>query len=1052
MNAAPLTSSIRYETLSSQAFVETDLPNCTAPVLGLEYLGMRLRSILATFLLLIPTGCGDTSRSLTSGAPSDVTEAYKSSKTQESTPDATVVSAFFQATAAKDWDRASELSKAVLIERPDDSEALFAVAEVAFHNGDASLAIELVKRACSIESYSDDQHIRQCVLAMLDQGLLYDAIEVLETVVTIRPDHHVFRRQLIDFYAMAERPEKASPHRRVLVQQRKFDLLLLMDQVAARPRELEEDTIEVLLKRNPADLRPLLAKAKRKYDQRRDAAATRMLSRIIEHNPTFAPAYALAIGTIARSGNLESVVTFAKQTPSDVNGYAMYWAALGDWAVNQSMFAHAARCYWQGTRRDANHTECWMKLKTSLQQISDGEDLTLSKMIPIVEKRATLLNSLDQKAREFSSAEVKSQKQALAIAQTLHRLGRDWECEAWAAIALTLSKDKVRSTAGFRNSVAASLRRKTPWQSTEGHPELELDLRDFPALDITRTVDQPSSLKSLTRANSSSGSAITKTGLKLNNEAHTRGLNFYGYTSKEIDQPGFMLHHTLGCGGGTLDYDLDGWSDVYFAAAGGTPKLTDSEGNSLFRNVGGTFTETTGPSGVDDRGFGQGIAIGDCNEDGFPDILVLNFGSNVLYVNQGDGTFSDQSSRWLGKQNGDSWSSSGAIADLNGDSLADIVALRYCTGDDLTTHKCFTKRINAAPSCSPMLFPAENDLFAVGRPEGGFESLDSDVALQPEIPGRGLGLVVGALDDIEGVDIFVTNDITNNHYWSKPQRADSDQILHELAMTRGLAGDALAAAQGSMGIAIGDFDQDGLFDLFVTNFADESNVLHRHRGDLFWVDDTNRFDLSSTSFRLVAFGTQMIDLDNDGQLEIVVSNGHVQILSPSGTRADYAQPFQVYKLNQQGKCQSIGSMMESEYIQSDHVGRALWTIDADRNGKPDVLVTHQTEPVALLINKSSDQHDWVEIQLVGTASSRDAIGAVVQLQYRDRTWKQPLVSGNGFQCSNERLLHFGLGDMPASDCVVTVTWPNGDVERFRLPDINRRWILIQRSANAFELN
>ena len=418
-----------------------------------------------------------------------------------------------------------------------------------------------------------------------------------------------------------------------------------------------------------------------------------------------------------------------------------------------------------------------------------------------------------------------------------------------------------------------------------------------------------------------------------------------------------MLHHTLGCGGGVLDYDLDGWSDVYFAAAGGTPRLNDSQSNGLFRNRDGVFSETTTMTGSGDTGFGQGIAVGDVNEDGFPDLVVLNFGRNVLYVNQGDGTFENASDRWFGSESKSSWSTSGAIMDLNGDRLADLVSL-----------------------------------------DGRLLNRTSTIAAAPDITGRGLGIVAGSLDDHDGIDVLIANDMTNNHYWSTATDTKSTYQMHELAMTRGLASDAQGSAQGSMGIAVGDMDRDGRFDLFVTNFADESNVMHRYRGHHSWVDDTNRLGLASNSFPLVAFGTQMVDLDNDGRLEIVVTNGHVQILSPSGVRADYEQPFQVYEQNSQGKYHLVSPSMQEAYVSSLHVGRALWTIDADRDGLTDLFVTHQTEPVALLMNQSAQQQSWVEFQLVGTSSSRDAIGATVELRCGDEVWKKPLTSGDGYLC------------------------------------------------------
>ncbi len=983
-------------------------------------------------MLSLSIGCGD------------IRSPLSDTSTSDARLDSSAYSLLSKAASEGRWADASQWSSAALIERPDDPDVLFLVAKVAYHSDDPSLSIELLMTACSLESYADDTHVHQAVVALLSMGRLYDSIELLENTVRLRPDHHVFRRQLVDFYAMAERPEIAAPHQRVLVQQRKFDLPLLINLAAAGPRTLEEDSVELLVERNPNDLRPLLAKAKRHFDQRDDDAVVSLLTRIIAHHPGFAPAHALAISTISRSGDLDTIITVAAQTPADVDQYVRYWIALGDWASGKAVNEVAARCYWEATRRDANNSECWMKLRTSLQRLAENHsEFDLETAIEHVQTRASLLNRLDQQRREFMVAQADSQRLAVGIAKTLTQLGRPWEAEAWAAIALTLTRDPFDDAAEYRNSVVATLRRNTPWQVIEGHPELKLDFSQLELPEMVRDADEMGATALLPSSLQLSDPPQSKTKLKLINQAAERGIEFFGFTHPHLDQPGFMLHHTLGCGGGVLDYDLDGWSDVYFAAAGGTPRLNDSQSNALFRNLGGMFSETTTMTGTGDTGFGQGIAVGDVNEDGFPDLVVLNFGRNVLYVNQGDGTFENATDRWLGAQADMAWSTSGAIADFNGDSRADLIFLNYCQGPQLTTHRCVAKQFDDAPSCSPMTFSADADVFRLGNCEGNFQLQEENVAAEPEIIGRGLGIVAGALDDDNGIDVFVANDMTNNHYWSAATDTQTAYRMHELAMTRGLAGDARGSAQGSMGIAVGDLDHDGRFDLFVTNFADESNVLHRYRGHHSWVDDTNRLGLAPSSFPLVAFGTQMVDLNNDGRLEIVVTNGHVQILSPDGVRADYEQPFQVYEQSPQGKFQLVSPMMQGSYVNSLHVGRALWTMDADRDGMTDLFVTHQTEPVALLMNQSAERQSWVEFQLVGTSSSRDAIGSTVELRCGDQVWEKPLTSGDGYLCSNERLLRFGLNDLQQSDCTVTIRWPSGKIQSHGDLAANTRWLIVE---------
>ena len=685
-----------------------------------------------------------------------------------------------------------------------------------------------------------------------------------------------------------------------------------------------------------------------------------------------------------------------------------YWLALGDWSRAKGYTAAAARAYWEAARRDADVMESWSKLSTALKQLqSTGTDLPLA-MVESVERRASQLSAFNQSKHRFERTGRISRAIVVDIVRTLRDLGRLWEAEAWASLALTLPEDDAVQTELVRAEIVAMLRQETPWQLTDQHPEFQVDLThlDLPPISGVASVVASSDHPNAGRGDASQ--SVEATNLSLINEAQARGLTFFGYTSDHLDQPGIMLFETLGCGGGTIDYDLDGWSDLYLIAAGGTPPKKDSAANALMRNLAGKFSDVTTGSAAGDTGFGQGVAVGDVNEDGFPDLLVLNYGPNSLWVNNGDGTFSDASERL--ENNGDVWSTSAAIADLDGDAISDLVIVNYCAGLEPITFTCPMKDTGVLNSCTPMTFPAASDVFLQGSRSGILHDRTDAWEAKPSVVGRGLGVVAGALDGNPGVDVLIANDMTNNHYWSRSP-AEDRFALSESATLRGLGGDDHSLAQGSMGIASGDLDGDGDVDFYVTNFYQEYNTYHEQRDVGIWQDQTSTLQLSAPTLPLVGFGTEAVDLDNDGSLELIVTNGHVDMFSRDGEKSVYEHPMQIFRRNTSGTFDSIAESLSGEYLSTPHVGRALWTIDADRDGRTDFAVTHQTEPVALLVNRSQESGNWIAITLRGRACSRDAIGATVEVTVGDQHYVTALTSGDGYLCSNERILRFGLGEV-----------------------------------------
>ncbi|WP_236624638.1 FG-GAP-like repeat-containing protein [Rhodopirellula sp. SWK7] len=931
------------------------------------------------------------------------------------------------------------MSNAALTQHPGDADAISLVAHVAQEIGKFDMAADLMVDACNAESLGDLSRLQQATDALLQVGRIYDCMDLLEKSLEVHPMQHQTRKMFFEMCWGTENRVRAIPHGRLLVRQRQFDFRILLSLSYSESGTDKLESFVEMVKRHPQDKRPLVAEAKLLFDQGKFEQAAIVLRRVLKAHPEHLPAVAL-LGQVlvATQGDSEFVALIA-DAPERIKEYPGYWLAVGDWCWAEQLDEQAVRAYWAATSRDADCKEAWVKLASSLQQLDKAELGLEQASIEAVQNRVTLLT-------QFSNATTQvryrpSQANAIEVAEILQSLGRLWEAEAWVSIARQLPPDKFVSVGKVRQSIIASTGQKVPWQVVEGHPELKIDLSDLP---LPRVASHP------TFAEHRSGATIRRTRkpshIVLSNEASERALVFFGRTGENLDRPGIPIYQTLGCGGGAIDFDLDGWCDLYLAAAGGVPPHRDSQPNAIWRNQNGRFIDVTHHAGAGDTGFGQGIAVGDINEDGFPDVIALNYGPNALFINNGDGTFANASVQMEQRDRGLDWSSSGAIADLNQDGLADVVILSY--GDGLEPVNKICRDGSLEKACGPLSFKASPDRFLQNN--GVDRLVDRTRAWEtPSNLGRGLGVVIGSFDQSTGADVLIANDQSANHYWSRSNRTES--AFRESAIVKGLGSSHGAPYQGSMGIAADDFDRDGDFDFYITNFDKECNTFHEQVGGDVWRDQTVALKLYSPALTVVGFGTQAVDLDNDGFLEIIVSNGHVDAAYPGDGSAPHAQLMQVFQRDAAGGFESIGDSIGGGYLSSSHVGRALWTLDVNRDGLTDLAVTHQTERAAILVNHTEGAGNWIALQLSGCHCSRDAIGAIVEVRSGDQRWLKAQTSGDGYFCSNERVLRIGLGDLD-EDCDVTVRWPNGQRQHYPQLKANAHWLLVECDRVAFEMS
>ncbi|MBX6316097.1 MAG: CRTAC1 family protein, partial [Isosphaeraceae bacterium] len=479
---------------------------------------------------------------------------------------------------------------------------------------------------------------------------------------------------------------------------------------------------------------------------------------------------------------------------------------------------------------------------------------------------------------------------------------------------------------------------------------------------------------------------------------------------------------TMGGGIGLLDYDGDGWLDVY-AVQGGrlVPEVSSptAAGDRLFRNRGdGTFEDVTTAAGLigADHRFGHGVAVGDYDNDGDPDLFLTRLDAYRLYRNRGDGTFEDVTTA-AGLGGPRDWPTSAAFADFDHDGDLDLYVCHYAVWD--VHHPRLCQRPDGTPSyCPPRAVePTQDRLF---RNDGGrFVDVTAGSAIAGEA-GRGLGVVAADLDGDGRIDFFVANDSSANYLFLNHGGGRFEEVGHEAGVACGAEG----GYQAGMGVACGDLDGDGRLDLAVTNFFGESTTLYHNLGRGLFVDRTAASGLAAATRHLLGFGTAFLDANNDGQLDLLTVNGHVIDGRPD---FPYQMPAQLLAGVGRGRLADVSEQAGAAF-RTPRLGRGLAVGDLDNDGRLDAVAIDQNRPLVYLHNCSRGGH-WIRFQLEGTASNRDGVGAMVTVQAGGRRLVAARFGGGSYQSASDPRLHFGLGGADRVD-QIEVAWPSGRLDRF----------------------
>ena len=489
-----------------------------------------------------------------------------------------------------------------------------------------------------------------------------------------------------------------------------------------------------------------------------------------------------------------------------------------------------------------------------------------------------------------------------------------------------------------------------------------------------------------------------------------------------------FLIETMGAGCGWIDYDQNGLFDLYLVNSAATKTYTPNKPprSALYRNNGdGTFTDVTAQAGVGAEGlFGMGVAVGDYDNDGFPDLLVLGYGRCILYHNNGDGTFTDVSKK-AGVENLGRWASSAAWFDYDNDGHLDLVIANYVDWTPESNHYCGDKGPGMRSYCHPGVYHGQAPTLYRNNGDGTFTDVSkaSGVGLKP---GNGLGVVTFDYDNDGWQDIFIANDNMPNFLFHN----NRDGTFTETAYLAGVAVSGDGHSEAGMGVDAADTTGSGYMDLIVTHLDQQLARLYRNLGTLGFEDATFRSKLSYATFKLSGFGTCFLDYDNDGRRDLFIANGHV-LDNVARYRSDvaYAEPKLMLRNTGGGMLENVSGRLGQDLMRP-RVSRGVAAGDFDNDGDVDLLVSNNGGVPQLLRNDGGNTNHWLEILLIGTKSNRDGVGARVKLIAGDLVQYDQRKGGGSYQSAPDPRLHFGLGRQTKVD-TLEIKWPSGMVTRLR---------------------
>lgn len=924
------------------------------------------------------------------------------------------------------WDECQK----VLLLNPNDTRALYVAAHVLHQREKIEQATHVIDRIPTADPEYGLMAHRDSMQWCYSRARLSEAETRAKQILAAHPKDLETIKTLAALLDLQGRRFEASLWAQRLVQLGQVDIQTLVLAVDTVKPVNSDPLVRKLLENYPNATRLRSSFAFGLLFEKKPEEAEKLFRHLIAE-PDPAPTSFLGLGqALIEQERFDAFSEWLVSAPRDtMESLPPYWRMLGLWFQHHEDFENAIYCFTRSVELDPMDYLAIGPLSQCLAANGDNERAM---------RAETLFQRMQLTNRNinYSRDGFRRPEWMLPIADTLRDIGRESESLAWRELCEVDNAGAPDTIAQLRSKRVELATRDAmamrvpalPWKSSELKP-----------LDLSGALANQRLTQETDRMPGGNAGGQVPFSLHWEDVASSLGIEFQYRNGDDPKTLGMQTYQSNGAGAGAIDFDRDGWPDLYVLQGGGDPRIPSSNAPSaLFRNRSGRrFDEVAGKASATNIAYGQGIAVGDWDQDGFADMLILNFGENRLMKNMGDGTFEHVTVPAMQRDvlNSPVWSVSGAIADINGDHLPDLVEVNYSSGIDVITHQCFSK--NKVPQvCRPTEFPASQDFIYLSDGQGGFRIVNSDWELELS-EGRGLGVIVGNLDRQHGNDVYIANDMSANNLLlsrANPQR-NGEYILADEAVRRGCAVDIQGKPQASMGVGCADIDRNGTLDLFMTNFIDEYNALYLQSSTGFYQDASRRYRLIDPKKNTLGFGTQLLDLDLDGWQDAVVVNGHVD---------DYRANGQPYEMQPQVFLQRDGALAE---VQSEALGpfftktflsRSLGIWDFDRDGKPDWFITHLDHPLSILRNTSESSGAWIAIEVIGVVSERDAIGTEIRLTADNQSWVHQRLAGNGFECSNEPWIFLGLGRTAKVDRL-EINWSSGIQTVYHDLEVNRRY-------------
>ncbi|TWU58220.1 ASPIC and UnbV [Rubripirellula reticaptiva] len=942
-------------------------------------------------------------------------------------------------------DRAESILQAQLIRQPDDLSAGVLMSHLLVRRQQFSAAIELLDRLAATNPDQSDACEAEAAEVAVLAGDSKDAINRFKAIVRRKPGFVSARRRLAEiFNSQGFRFDANEVMRGVAAEQplSMRDLISLINPMRPFSTFTEKPDIDnadhlsrygvlgvVSALRSRSDFGEAIeCLSESELLASGDPAATAMMGLLWAETNQFDSLRRWASGTSIRSDELRR--------------YPAYWLAMGALAMHDRDDS-AAACFVEACRREPGCVEAWTGLIAALQL--KGNQSAADK----ARKTSRLVEESAWLSQHLATDQAGNVEMLQRLVEVLNELGRWVESVAWQEMWVANS-----APGSIQLKTLSEYKQKLLQQYPSGRNDSAviggLVPQDFGSAEpwfVKVASWDRKELDSL-QGSASDHESSAPSGFEhpvFVGVAQSLGLDFLHRNATVPVQREFRLFQPLGGGVACLDFDLDGQVDFYFCqAATDPPGGVSQHSNRIFRQVDGRFLDQTIASETTDNHYSMGVTAGDVNQDGFADLVVGNIGVNVCLVNQGDGTF-----RPVPVQD-DTWqhpmlSMSVAIADLTGDGLPEIAEVNYVDDPRVFDPIQRDAQGKAMRLPGPLHFdPAPQRVF-VSQGNGQYRghSMPSDENAQLS---TGMGVLVADLDSDGRNELFIGCDQKANQVWKFDSSAPDDRAAwSDAAVAMGLAYGPGGKPKACMGIAAADFDHNGRLDLHITNFYDEWSNQYMQNASGVFVDAAVAMGIDDVSARMLGFGVQAFDFDNNSTWDLAIGNGHIEDFR--NKRQKFKMRTQVLTMVNQ-KYVAIVPKGDDDYWNTDRLGRAVAKCDWNRDGRTDLVTTEVNGPAELLENRTTTQNHFLQIELVGTHAERDAIGAIVTVVAGDRTWTQFCQAGDGYLCKNEPLMSFGVGSINRLDRI-DVSWPSGKSQTFPDPPVDTRVLLIEGSGQIW---